>query len=81
MTLEDMIADAVKRGELVNLSVYAKDGAFHASFCPASKSGIAFAEHADPVEAMKAAIKSVKLARPSRVSKPTEAPDEDMDFG
>lgn len=80
MTLEAMIQDAAKRGELVNLSVYAKDGAFHASFCPASKQGIAFTEHADPVEALKMALKSVKLARPPRAAKPAKA-DDDMDFG
>jgi hypothetical protein len=96
MTLDDLIRDAAKRGELTHLSVVAVAGGFSATFTPASTFGTVHERDADPVIAMTKAIKAVKLARPSSAPHytptKTEAAnvrgepgplgdEDDMDFG
>ncbi|MCK1668640.1 hypothetical protein [Bradyrhizobium sp. 153] len=88
MSLEELIADAVRRGELNHLSVIATERGFHAVFRVASGSGHASAHGKDPVEALCAALKGAKMTRAPRgpSMKPTPEPDpvstdDDMDFG
>ncbi|MET4240295.1 hypothetical protein [Bradyrhizobium sp. RT10b] len=89
MTLEDLIADAARRGELNHLSIIASGNGFHAVFRIASGGGHASASDKDPVEALRAALTGAKMARAPRgpSMKPTPEPDpvstteDEMDFG
>jgi hypothetical protein len=94
MTLDELIRDAAKRGELNSLSLVAVAGGFSASFTPASTYGVNFERDPDPVIALTKVLKSVKLARPSnaphfepkgkRSETARQMNDEasgDMDFG
>ncbi|WP_027521749.1 hypothetical protein [Bradyrhizobium sp. Ec3.3] len=89
MTLEELIADAARRGELNHLSVIATERGFHAVFRVASGTGHSSATDKDPVEALRAALTSAKMVRAPRgpSMKPTPEPDpvfidvDDMDFG
>ena len=61
MTLEDMIRQLAERGELTHLSLAARDGVFYANYAPASTSGYARTSDADPVEALKSALKEAPV--------------------
>jgi hypothetical protein len=94
MTLDELIRDAAKRGELNSLSLVAVAGGFSASFTPASTYKVQFVNDPDPVIALTKVLKSVKLARPSnaphfepaqkptgRPSMPISSGSDDLDFG
>lgn len=69
MTLEEMIYDQAKRGNITHISLIPNvDGTWHATFTPAVN-GHAMADGPDPVEALKAAIKATPKPR-ARVAKP-----------
>jgi hypothetical protein len=77
MTLEDLMRDAVKRGEFVHLSVYSHGGSFQATFASASRAGgFSSAEAADPVSACMAAIKAAPMVRRRSVEQAVALDDE-----
>jgi hypothetical protein len=86
VSLEELIQDAVKRGELNHLSIGPTATGFHASFRIASTCASSFGVDRDPVEALKTAIKGAKMIRAPRgpSHKPTdphETAEDEMDFG
>jgi len=87
MTLEEQLRDCARRGELNYLSVIPRDprkgGGFSVTYSPATNCAHSFAEHGDPVEAMKAAIAGWKPAKRSRAEPKVvaEPADAEMDFG
>lgn len=56
MTLDDLLRDAAKRGELNHISLFPHAKGFLATYCKASKCTHTTAVHADPAEAIKAAL-------------------------
>ncbi|MBR0876899.1 hypothetical protein JQ608_06745 [Bradyrhizobium liaoningense] len=89
MSLEELIADAARRGELNHLSIIGTEHGFHAVFRVASGAGHSSGASKDPVEALRAALTGAKMARAPRgpTMKPTPEPDpvsttdDEMDFG
>jgi len=65
LTLEELIRDRAAKGELVHLSVVhsALDSKWHAIYAPAHVYGVENGAGADPVEALIAALTSVKSSR------------------
>lgn len=94
-TLEDLIRDAVARGDFTHLSLASRwdDKGFNASFAPAKGFGCHFTTDKDPVEALRTALSQTRARKSApNVQKPgptvTEAmdavappPGDDMDFG
>ena len=83
MTLEEQLRDCAKRGELNYLSIIPTRNGFSVTYAPATNCAHSFADHADPVEAMKAAIAGWKPAKRSRAEPKVvaEPADAEMDFG
>lgn len=65
MTLEELIRDRAKKGELVHVSLVrsALDDKWCAVYAPAHTMGIFSAEASDPVEALVAALTATKSSR------------------
>jgi hypothetical protein len=63
--LEDIIRGLATRGELSHISLLPSRGGFRASFTMCSKFGVSFAEHKDPVEAIRIACTTAKM-KPQR---------------
>lgn len=78
-SLEEVIRDAAKRGDLTHLSVaLAPDGKrWQASYAPARQWHNSIALHADPAEALKRAILEFKPRKRAK-EKPETATDEDF---
>lgn len=75
MTLEEKIRGLAAKGELVHISLVAKDGLFYANYAPASASGYAQGSHADPIAALEAAFDSSPV-KPKRIRvRPEKEPD------
>jgi hypothetical protein len=73
-TLDELIREQAAKGNITHISITPNaDGTWHACFTPAV-AGHAMADGADPVEALKAAIKATPKPR-SRVAKPTPEPE------
>ena len=89
MSLEELINDAAKRGELNHLSIIGSEKGYRACFRVASTCSHASGESRDPVEALTQALKGAKMVRAPRgpSHKPTPEPDpqpataDEMDFG
>lgn len=74
--LETLIREFAGRGEITHISLSPRGKGWAASYSPASVFGVSFAEHADPVEALKEAMTNIKLRRKSpKATKPTKEPD------
>lgn len=82
-TVEEVLNDLAKRGEISHISlVPSQNGKWRASFAMCSAFGVSFAEDADPAKAIILACTTAKLKRP-RVSidlranerEPTPAPE------
>jgi hypothetical protein len=75
-TLEDLIRDRAAKGELVHLSVVcsALDAKWHAVYAPAHTFGVENGMGADPVEAMIAALTSVKTSKKKVTATVTKEP-------
>lgn len=58
MTLEELLRDTARRGELNHLSLIPSPKGFCATYCPASKCTHNTAIHADPVEALRLAMRT-----------------------
>ncbi len=69
MTVDDVLRDLAKRGEISHLSLVPSQGGklWRASFAMCSHFGVSFAEDADPAKAIILACTSAKLKKP-RVS-------------
>lgn len=81
-TLDNLIRDAAKRGELTHLSIAPHGKAWICSYAPASTFGVTHKTHADPCEAIRLAITETKVKRRRTAEKPGDVHAEsDMDFG
>jgi len=84
-SLEDLISEAAKRGQLNHLSLIQTTKGFAAAYRTASANAHSMATHANPVEALRAALRDGEGATKRRrvtTAKPDDphATDE-MDFG
>lgn len=79
-TLEDLIRDAVARGDFTHLSLASRwdDKGFNASFAPAKGFGCHFTTDKDPVEALRTALSQVRARKsaPDKVQKPNAEPTD-----
>lgn len=75
-SLEEVLRDLAKRGELNHISLTpSKNGkTFRAAFAMCSMFGISYAEDEDPAKAIIVACTTAKM-KPQRVSKPTKTID------
>ena len=81
MTLEEQLRDCAKRGELNYLSIIPMRNGFSATYAPATHCGHGFGDHADPVEAIRLAIKDWKPPRRKSAEPKIDAVPADLDFG
>ena len=79
-TLDELLSDLARRGELTHLSVAPSGKTFLATYAPARAMGLCLGEDADPAKAIRAALcaKPHKQVLCADSSKPTE---DEMDFG